>query len=112
MIVIMLGNLGSLKFLPAPLGVVVWLMLTVLMLLAYIFGYVCVQAATGKRLQKFFFGEGKHSESTALLLGAVFWTAVLSIPYIWAATLIGLLVISLGLVLTARPVLGWKPSAR
>ena len=112
MIVITLGNLGSLKFLPAPLGFVVWLMLTVLMLLAYIFGYVCVQAATGKRLQKFFFGEGRRSESTALLLGAVFWTAVLSIPYVWAATLVGLLIVSLGLVLTARPILGRKSSAK
>ena len=112
MIVIMLGNIGSLKFLPAPLGVIVWLMLTVLLLLAYVFGYVCVQAATGKHLQKVFFGEGKHSESTALLLGAIFWTAVLSIPYLWAATLVGLLVVSLGLVLTARPVLGWKQSAK
>lgn len=103
MFVILLGNIGSLKFLPAPLGLVVWLMLTVLMLLAYIFGYVCVQAATGKRLQKLLFGEGKHSESIALLLGTVFWTTVLSIPYVWAATLIGLLIVSLGLVLTARP---------
>lgn len=109
MIVILLGNIGSLKFLPAPLGFVIWLMLTVLMLLAYIFGYVCVQTATGKYLQKFLFGEGKRSESIALLLGAVFWTAVLSVPFIWAATLVGLLVISLGLILTARPAaLGWK----
>lgn len=112
MIVILLGNIGSLKFLPAPLGLVIWLMLTVLLLLAYIFGYVCVQAATGKRLQKLFFGEGKHSESTALLLGAIFWTAVLSVPYVWAATLVGLLVVSLGLVLTARPILGWKQTAK
>ncbi|MEP6923513.1 MAG: hypothetical protein ABI954_03530 [Pyrinomonadaceae bacterium] len=108
MIVITLGNIGSLKFLPAPLGIIIWLMLTVLMLLAYIFGYVCIQAATGKYLQKLFFGEGKRSESTALLLGACFWTAVLSIPFVWAATLVGLLVVSLGLVLTARPTIGWK----
>lgn len=107
-IVITLGSIGSLKFLPTPLGLIVWLMLTLLMLLAYIFGYVCIQVATGKRLQKIFFGEGKRSDSTAIFFGACFWTAILSIPFVWAATLIGLLIVSLGLVLTARPTLAWK----
>lgn len=107
LVVITLSNIGSLKFLPAPLGLVVWLMLTGLMLLAYVFGYVCIQAATGKQLQKFFFGEGKRSESTALLLGVCFWTAILSIPFVWIVALIGLLTVSLGLILTARSTLGF-----
>ena len=51
--------------------------------------------------------EGSRSESVALLMGAAFWALVLSLPYVWALAVAGLVVTSLGLALTARYRLGW-----
>lgn len=106
----LIGTVGvalGLRFLPTPLSVGIGLMTLAILFLAYVFGYVTIQVATGKYLYKRLFGEGKRSESVALLLGAVFWTAILSLPYAWAAIHVGLLAVSLGLILTARPSLGW-----
>lgn len=107
-VIITLGIGLGISFLPTPIGVVVSLMATALLFLAYVFGRVVVQAATGKYLYKLIFKDRKPSDSIALLLGSIFWTAVLSLPFVWAAVLVGLLVVSLGLVLTARPSLGRK----
>ncbi|MDQ4121747.1 MAG: FapA family protein [Acidobacteriota bacterium] len=95
--------------LPTPVSVLAGAMITVLLFLAYIFGRVVVNAATGKYIYKRIFGENrKRSESTALLLGTVFWVFVLSLPYFWAFAFIGLILISLGLVLTARRPFDWR----
>lgn len=109
------GTIGiglGLKFLPAPFSLAIGLMTLAFLMLAYTFGYVTIQTATGKYLRKCFFGENNRSEAIALLLGAVFWTFLLSLPYIWAAVVVGLLVVSLGLVLTAKPSIGWRVEAR
>ena len=91
-----------LGFLPSPFGFAAGLMLTIGLFLAYVFGRVVVQATTGKFIYKRIFGEHRRSDSTALLFGAFFWTFVLSLPYFWAFAFVGLIVVSLGLVLTAR----------
>ncbi len=96
----------GLTVLPQPFSVVVGLMTVVLLFLAYIFGRVCVHAATGKFLQKIIFADKSRSESVALLLGAIFWTTILSIPFVWTAVFIGIFVISFGMILTARPNFG------
>jgi uncharacterized membrane protein len=84
-------------------------MMTVLLFLAYVFGRVVVQAATGKYIYKRLFGEHrKRSESTSLLLGTCFWVFVLSLPYLWAFAFIGLIIVSLGLVLTAQRPFDWR----
>jgi uncharacterized membrane protein len=93
----------SINFLPNPIGVAVSLLFAVLIFLAYVFGRVVIQAATGKYLQKLILKNGKSSESVALLLGAIFWTIVLSIPFLWTITFVGLLVTGLGLVIALRP---------
>lgn len=98
----------GLGFLPAPVGILAGAMLTVLLFLAYVFGRVVIQAATGKFIYKKLFGERRRSESTALLLGTVFWVFILSLPYLWTFAFIGLVIISLGLVLTARLSLDWR----
>jgi hypothetical protein len=102
-----IGVMLGLRFLPTPLSVGIGLMMLAVLFLAYVFGYVTIQVATGKYLQKRLFGDKKRSESIALLLGVSFWTAVLSLPYAWAAILVGLITVSFGLLLTARPSLGW-----
>lgn len=95
--------------LPTPIGVLAGAMTTVLLFLAYTFGRVVVQAATGKYIYKRFFGDSRQrSESTALLLGTVFWVFILSLPYLWAFAFIGLIVVSLGLILTARRPFDWR----
>lgn len=97
--------------LPAPIGVLSGAMLTVLLFAAYIFGRVAIHAATGKFIYKRLFGErGRGSEATALLVGTAFWVGILSLPYLWTFAFIGLLVVSLGLVLTARSSLDWRSS--
>lgn len=107
---ILLAGFG-LGALPAPVGVLAGAMMTVLLFLAYIFGRVAIHAATGKFICKRLFGERvRRSEATALLIGTVFWVAVLSLPYLWIFAFLGLLIVSLGLVLTVRSSLDWKSS--
>lgn len=92
----------GLGLLPTPIGILASAMMTILLFLAYVFGRVVVQAATGKYIYKRLLGERKRSEATALLLGTCFWVFILSLPYLWAFAFVGLFVISLGTVLTAR----------
>ena len=102
------GVIAGLKFLPSYLSAVISLMAIVLLILAYVFGRVTLQVSVGKWLQKRFLSENKHSESVALLIGALVWTAFLSLPYVWAFALLTLFAVSLGIVLTARSANNWQ----
>jgi hypothetical protein len=102
------GVLLSLSFLPNYVGAIVSLMAFVLLMLAYVFGRVALQASTGKWIQKRILPDKKQSETVALLIGAFVWSLLLSVPYIWTFTLLALFAASLGLVLTARSTNGWQ----
>ena len=47
-------------------------------------------------------------------MGVTFWVVMASLPYVWPVVIAGLLVVSLGLALTARYRISWKksPSAK
>ncbi|HMF58010.1 MAG TPA: polymer-forming cytoskeletal protein [Pyrinomonadaceae bacterium] len=107
-VVLSFGFFISLMALPTAVGALVGVMALLFLLLAYLFGRVAIQAATGRWLQKLLLAEGRRSESLALLLGTGFWVMVLSLPYVWPMAFCGLLVASLGLALTARYRMGWK----
>lgn len=92
----------SLNYLPGALSALVFVTATLLLLLSYLFGRVVVHAATGRWLQRVLLPEERRSESVALLLGAAFWAVALALPYAWPFLVLGLIVISLGLALTAR----------
>jgi hypothetical protein len=98
----------SVGFLPGYLSGVIGLMALVLLVLAYVFGRVALQVSLGKLLQKHLLPESRHSETLAILLGVIAWTAVLSVPYFWTFALILLFSASIGLVLTARTGNGWQ----
>ncbi len=102
----------ALHLLPPVLGLFVGALSILLLLVAYLFGRVAIHAATGRWLQRLFLREEQRSESIALLLGATFWAVVLSLPYLWAFAVAGLVVTSLGLALTVRYRNGWKLGAR
>jgi cell division protein FtsX len=57
-----------------------------------------------------FLPEKRHSETLALFFGALIWTIILSLPFVWAFAWVALLAASLGLVLTARSAVGWVKS--
>jgi hypothetical protein len=97
---------ASLNYLPGALSALVFITATLLLLLSYLFGRVVVHAATGRWLQRVLLPEERRSESVALLLGAAFWAVALALPYAWPLLVLGLIVISLGLALTARYRLG------
>jgi hypothetical protein len=107
-IVMTFGVVAGLSVLPTVMAALVGLMALILILLAYLFGRVAIQAATGQWLQRKFFGEHYRSESLVLLTGTIFWAILLSLPYVWPFVGAGLLVASLGLALTARYRVGWK----
>lgn len=107
-IVMTFGVIAGLSVLPTMIAALVGLAALILLLLAYLFGRVAIQAATGQWLQRKIFKEKYRSESIALLTGTIFWAALLSLPYVWPFIGAGLLVASLGLALTARYRLGWK----
>jgi hypothetical protein len=100
----------ALHVLPPVLGLFVGALSILLLLVAYLFGRVAIHAATGRWLQRLLLREEQRSESIALLLGATFWAVVLSLPYLWALAVAGLVVTSLGLALTVRYRIGWKHS--
>jgi hypothetical protein len=102
------GVIFSLRLLPPVLGLLVGFMAMLLLLLSYLFGRVVIHAATGRWLQRLLLSEEKRSESVALLLGAAFWAVVLALPYVWPLLVTGLVIVSLGLSLTARYRLNWK----
>lgn len=102
------GVVAGLSVLPTVIGALVGLTALIVLLLAYLFGRVAIQAATGQWLQRRFFPEKYRSESIALLTGTVIWAILLSLPYVWPLVVAGLLVASLGLALTARYRVGWK----
>lgn len=103
-----LGVMASLSFLPNYLSAIVSLMLFVFLLLGYVFGRIALQVSIGKQLQKRFLPESKQSETLAILIGVVFWTVFLSVPYFWIIALLALLSASIGLILTARSTSGWQ----
>ena len=110
--VIAIGGFVCLKLLPPLFGVLVMLMASLFLLVAYLFGRVVIHVVTGRWLQRVLLKSGSHSEAVALLLGSAFWVALMSLPYLWPAMVTGLLVTSLGLALTARYHLNWRSAAR
>jgi len=108
--VMIVGVIGSVNSLPDYLSVSLWLMAFVLLMLAYVFGRVALQLSVGKLLQKSLLPAGNRSETLAILLGVLFWTLLLSLPYIWTLAIISLFIAGLGLVLTARTPTSWKRS--
>lgn len=96
------GVTSALHFLPPALAALVGVTALLLVLLSYLFGRVVIHAATGRWLQRVLLPEDRRSESVALLLGAAFWAVVLALPYVWPFVVVALVVLSLGLSLTAR----------
>jgi hypothetical protein len=109
-VVIAAGVEACLWVLPQPLSVLVFIMGLIFVLVAWLFGRVVLAAATGKWLQRKYIPVGKHSESVALLLGTTFWVLLTSLPYIWPLVVTTMIVLSLGLSLTARYRVGWRRS--
>lgn len=101
------GVLGSLWLLPSIFGAAISFMALLLAVVATVFGRVVIFAATGQWLQRRLLPR-LQSESATLLIGVVFWIICSSLPYVWPFVQAGLLVVSLGLALTARYRIGWK----
>ena len=93
--------------LPSILGAVVLIIALLLVLVSSLFGRVVIFAATGQWLRRRFLPR-VQSDSIILLLGVVFWVALESLPYVWPFVIAGLIVVSLGLALTARYRMTWK----
>lgn len=100
-VVVTFGVMLSLGLLPGFVSGIIGLMAFVLLMLAYVFGRVALQAGVGKFILRRF-SSGKPSETLSLLIGAFVWTVLLSVPYVWTAALFLLFIASLGLVFTAR----------
>lgn len=96
--------------LPETVSVLVGLLALLFFLVAGLFGRVILYAATGRWLQRKYVPFGRSSESVALLIGTVFWVILTSLPYVWPFVVSFIIVISLGLALTARYRVGWQRS--
>ena len=103
-----IGVIASVSLLPNYLSGVLGLMSLVLLMLAFGFGRIVLNVRLGKLLQKHFFPNKNQSETLAIFVGVVVWTVILSIPYLWPFALLALFSAGIGLVLTARPPIGWK----
>jgi hypothetical protein len=108
-IVLTVGVFLCLLVLPSLIGAVLSILAALLVIVATLFGRVVISAATGRWLQRRFLRNLK-SESVILLLGVTFWVMMASLPFVWPIVDAGLLLVSLGLTLTARYRLSWKKS--
>lgn len=108
-IVLTVGVFLCLLVLPSLVGAVLSILAALLVIVATLFGRVVISASTGRWLQRRFLPNLK-SESVILLLGVTFWVVMASLPYVWPIVDAGLLLVSLGLALTARYRLSWKKS--
>lgn len=109
-VLMLVGVIGSVNALPDYLSVSLGLMAFVLLMLAYVFGRVALQLSVGKFVQKNLLPNGNRSETLAILFGVVFWTLLLSIPYVWTFAVLSLFIAGLGLVLTGRTSNAWRQS--
>ena len=98
----------TLWIMPEPIRVLVGLLALLLLIVASVFGRVILYAATGRWLQRKYVTFGKNSEAVALLLGTSFWALLTSLPYVWPFLALAILIISIGLALTARYRVSWK----
>jgi len=96
------GIIASISFLPNYLSAIMGVMTFALVMLAYVFGRVALHVSVGKWLQRTVLPAGNRSEALAILIGVVFWTLILSLPFVWTLALIALFSVGVGLVLTAR----------
>lgn len=87
--------------LPDYLSALVWLMAFIVLMLAYLFGRVALQITVGKRILKLI-NWNIHSESAAAILGVLFWTLLLSLPYLWTVALLLIFAAGVGLAVTGR----------
>jgi hypothetical protein len=104
---ITIGVVVCLLLLPELIGAVISILALLLVVVATLFGRVAIFAATGRWLQRRLLLRWQ-SESITLLLGVILWVALASLPYVWPIVIAGLLVVSLGLALTARYRISWK----
>jgi hypothetical protein len=101
------------RFLPDYVALLTGAMMVILLLLAYVFGRVTLQAFLGKWILRQLSPAGsKQSEALALLLGSFVCTLLISLPYVWAFAIFVMLIISVGLVLTGFFGGGWKKSEK
>ena len=100
-LLVSIGLILSLSFLPSVLSTAVGLMVLVLLLVSYIFGRSVMQVTVGKSIQKALFPGAAHSEVLTVFIGVMVWTLVLSVPYLWTAAALFLFSVSVGLVWTA-----------
>jgi hypothetical protein len=106
-IAVTLGVFLCLWLSPRALGVVVSIIAILFVAVSWVFGRIVISMATGHWLQRRLWPRAQM-ESVKLLMGIAFWTILLSLPYVWPIIASGLLVLSLGLSLTARYRLSWK----
>jgi hypothetical protein len=92
------------------LGVVLLFMSLLVFILALVFGRVVLQTSTGKWLQKKYLPKNMQSETFGLLIGSVFWTFLLSIPYVWTISFFVMIIASIGLIFTVRSSNSWQKS--
>lgn len=104
----MVAIVGSATVLPDYLSITVSLMGIALLFFGSVFGRVALQVSYGKMIQKHFLSEKNRSETLSTLLGVLFWTLLLSIPYLWLIALFVVFAAGIGLILTARSPAGWK----
>jgi hypothetical protein len=107
-VVIGAGVVACLRILPETISALVGIMALFLLIVGWLFGRVVLAAATGRWLQRKYVPFGKQSESVALLIGTAFWVLLTSLPYVWPFVVTMMVVMSLGLALTARYRVAWR----
>ena len=79
-----------------------------LMIMSFVIGRVAMQVSIGKLIQRSLVSERYQSEAIAILIGVLFWTTLMSLPYVWLIGELALFAVGVGLVTTARSKNTWR----
>ncbi len=107
-VLITVAVITSVGIFPGFISGILGLMAFMLLILTYVFGRSVLQVSVGKWFIKLIAPHRKPSDTLSIIIGAVFWTLILSLPFVWVPALFLMFSVSVGLVLTARKSTDWK----
>ncbi len=108
LVLLTVGVIAGVGIFPGFISGILGLMAFFVIILTYVFGRTVFQLIVGKWILRTLAPERKPSESIAILIGASFWTFVLSMPLVWVAALFVLFSAGIGMIVTAKRQSMWK----
>ncbi len=110
LVLVVAFSIAVLGLLPESVSSIAALMSFLFVFLAYGFGRIVIHLMVGKLVQRRFRSVLGSSNAVAVLIGVVFMTLLISIPYLWPLVVVAFFAAGLGLMFTSRMDVSAGPS--